>query len=110
MELYFELNNAQYMELEGLAYHIADLRYTQERFSRAEHYESDLKSIQQTISFAFEQLDKLQVPFWVQNHVIIWAEEWRNLLRADFAEALKAHNIIINKHILQQLTEEDIDT
>lgn len=89
----YTLNQDQYSALSGLAYWIADLHYMRERFGDDE---PELSRVQKTIEKClFPQLDKLQVPFWVQNAVICWAENWRNTKRQYLAEFLKSKNIFI---------------
>ena len=65
-----------YNTLSGLAYRIADNQYMIERYgtegSAIERAQNNL-----TILDLFDDLDKKSVPFWVQNTVICWAENWR---------------------------------
>lgn len=67
-------NQAQKNEIEALAYHIADLSYMRERQGNDW---PEISRTKKTISLCFEILDKLGVPFWVQNSVICYAEDWR---------------------------------
>lgn len=86
----YTLNKQQYSELEGLAYHIADLNYMRE----CGENNAELELKRKTISFAFNQLDKSGVPFWVQNTVICWAEEWRNHLNEYLWQALARRGVV----------------
>lgn len=62
-------------ELCSLAYWIADKSYCEERYgATVDGTERAHKTITQCI---FPALDRLKVPFWVQNRVIVWAEDWR---------------------------------
>lgn len=65
-----------YNALSGLAYRIADNQYMIERYGTEE---SAIERAQNnlTILDLFDSLDKKNVPFWVQNTVICWAENWR---------------------------------
>lgn len=72
--LSFTCNRQQRNALEGLAYHIADNAYIKERYG---DQEPELKGVHETICSLFDELDKLQVPFWVQNSVVAFAENWR---------------------------------
>lgn len=72
--LSFTCTRQQRNALEGLAYHIADSAYIKERYGANE---PELKGVHETISSLFNELDKLHVPFWVQNSVIAFAENWR---------------------------------
>ena len=55
----YTLNKQQYSELEGLAYHIADLNYMQE----CGENNAELELKRKTISLAFNQLDNPAFPF-----------------------------------------------
>lgn len=72
--LSFTCNRQQRNALEGLAYHIADSAYIKDRYGENE---PELKGVHETISSLFAELDQLHVPFWVQNSVIAFAENWR---------------------------------
>lgn len=82
----------QSLALEGLAYHIADLEYMKERFGRDD---AELSGIRKTISLCFDQLDRLQVPFWVQNSVIAFASDWRRYKSVYMRPWLESHRNIL---------------
>lgn len=65
-------------ELEGLAYWIANYYYTKERFPDDEE---ELERIDKTLEFIAEKLDSLEVPFWLQNAVACFAENWRDYVQ-----------------------------
>lgn len=91
--LEFHATRDQCAELEGLAHWHAELCYCYERFP------DDGGAIQQarrTISLLFDVLDAHGVPFWVQNNVLTWSEEWRNLKREDIGTAMRRKNIFLN--------------
>ena len=89
----FTLNRIQFSALEGLAYWVADLHYMRERFGDDE---PELKRARATIEkCCFPELDRLQVPFWVQNSVVVWAENWRNTKTEYFTDFLKRKNIFV---------------
>ena len=89
----FTLNRIQFSALEGLSYWVANLHYMRERFGDDE---PELKRARATIEKClFPQLDRLQVPFWVQITVIVWAENWRNTKKQYLTEFLKSKNIFI---------------
>lgn len=88
----YTLNREQYNALDGLAYWVADLHYMRERFGDDE---PELKRARATIESCFPELDRLNVPFWVQNSVIVWAENWRNTKQQYFTEFLKSKNIFV---------------
>jgi len=74
MEFYY--TSEQYNALSGLAYRIADNAYMIERYGR-DGASIELEENKKTISGLFDTLDRLTVPFWVQNAVIAFAEDWR---------------------------------
>ena len=90
--LTFEYNQEQKNALEGLAYRIADNSYMIERYGR-EDAAPELQQNHKTISGLFDKLDALKVPFWVQNAVIFWAENWRRYKTEYFTDAMKTKGI-----------------
>lgn len=90
--LHFTANREQRLALEGLAYWIADYSYIKERYG---YDDPELEVVHKTITQAFNELDKIGVPFWVQNHVIYWANDWRNIKSQYLSYAMKKYNIIL---------------
>ena len=91
--LFFKATQKQKQALEGLAYWIADVNYIKERFGSDD---PELKKCDDTIQLCiFPELDALHVPFWVQNIVISWAENWRQYKEYYFSDAMKKYNIIL---------------
>ena len=74
--LRFECTQEIYNALQGLAYRIADNQYMIERYGR-EDCSIELGQNHKTIISLFDDLDRLAVPYWVQNAVMCWAEDWR---------------------------------
>ena len=65
-------------------------------FYMTEHLDADdLRRSDDTIRLHFELLDRLGVPFWVQNSAIAWASDWRNTRRQSIRSAMAARNIIM---------------
>ena len=91
-KLYFKATKEQRNALEGLAYRIADSAYMRERFGNDE---PELKKNEKTISGLFDLLDRLGVPFWVQNSVICFSENWRKYVQFGIFEPMKKKNIIL---------------
>lgn len=88
----FICNKKQAKQLDGLAFWIAEQAIARERFP------DDTRNISRcaaSISLALDQLDRLAVPFLVQNAVINWAETWRNISSHDLKQAMAARNIIM---------------
>ena len=92
MKVEYTLNNEQYKEILGLAYWIADLHYIRERHGADD---PECEVCRKTIDFIFTELDRLNVPFWVQNTVICWAENWRNYADNHTIDFLKTRNIFV---------------
>lgn len=94
-KLEMNLTKDQYNALEGLAYWIADLHYMRERYGDKE---PELDRARKTIELCcFPKLDALKVPFWVQNSVICWAENWRAYKDTYFYNFLESKNIHIDR-------------
>lgn len=74
-ELYFKAENREQRNaLEGLAYHVADVNYIIERYGAGD---PEYNTAHQNVLCSFATLDRLGVPFWVQNSVVAFAENWR---------------------------------
>lgn len=74
-KLYFKVKNTQQRnELEGLAYWVADVNYIIERYGAND---PEYTRANKSVLLCFENLDRLGVPFWVQNSVVCFAENWR---------------------------------
>ena len=90
--LKFTGNREQKNALEGLAYRIADNSYMIEMYGK-ENAKTELQENHKTIIGLFEKLDQLQVPFWVQNTVIFYFEDWRKYKTEYFTAAMEKKNI-----------------
>jgi len=90
-ELKFTATHEQTKELEGLAYWIADYNYISERYGQED---PEIKRTEKTINLVFDNLDRLGVPFWVQNTVIAFSENWRRYKEIYMSDYLKTKNII----------------
>lgn len=73
--LSFKANKEQARELRSLGYWISESAYLRERCGGDDTVEA--KRVSDTIHFIFDRLDALGVPFWVQNAVVNFAENWR---------------------------------
>lgn len=68
------MTREQRQKLHSLAYWIAEAAYTRERHPE----DTDtLNRAEKTIKALFDELDKLQVPFTIQNQVIEFSRNWR---------------------------------
>lgn len=83
---------AQRAELESLAYWIADRAWIRER-GKLDEYED--RRTDTTIRAIFDQLDRLGVPYWVQNATLHWAEDWRRTMCEDLRDAMRTRSIIL---------------
>lgn len=91
MNLNFSCSSEQRNALLGLAYWIADARYIEERYGSLDpEYSVCDKTLKQCV---FPHLDRLQVPFWVQNTVIAFSDDWRRYISEYLSDYLKKRNI-----------------
>lgn len=88
----FAATREQRDELEGLAYWIADRAWSRERGELDEYEDSRTDN---TIRAIFDALDRLAVPYWVQNAVCCWAEDWRHTMRENLRDAMRAEQITL---------------
>ena len=91
-KLYFKVSNLQQRNaLQGLAYHVADVNYIKEKYGASD---PEYSKADKNVLLTFETLDQLGVPFWVQNSVICFAENWRRY-KSEYLEdwLLKNRNI-----------------
>lgn len=88
----YQLNMKQYRALQGLAYWVADINYIRERYGKDD---PECTICDKTIKLTFDQLDKMQVPYWVQNAVICFAEDWRKYKQTYFQGFLASRNITV---------------
>lgn len=88
----FSATREQRDELEGLAYWIADRAWSRERGELDEYEDSRTDN---TIRAIFDALDRLSVPYWVQNAVCCWAENWRRAMKENLRDAMRAKQIVL---------------
>lgn len=87
----YEVNRKAEDELAGLMYWRANLAYTVERYPKDA---DEIMHCRKSVETSFDALDKLGVPFWVQNAAVCWAENWRNYVQRDFWNDMTARGII----------------
>lgn len=70
----FTATREQSTTLAALAYHVADYYHISEQYgsSDPEAHKADVN-----VKATFRDLDKLEVPFWVQNTIVAFATDWR---------------------------------
>lgn len=88
----FAATREQRDELEGLSYWIADRAWSRERGELDEYEDSRTDN---TIRAIFDALDRLAVPYWVQNAVCRWAEDWRRTMKENLRNAMRAEQITL---------------
>lgn len=88
----FAATREQRDNLEGLAYWVSDRAWSRERGELDEHEDHRTDT---TIRAIFDALDRLGVPYWVQNAVCRWAEDWRRTMQEDFRDAMRARQIAL---------------
>ena len=76
-----DLNTEQRKELDYLARWRADLAYITERWGKDD---PETQVSRGCIEFSFRMLDRLQVPYWLQNVALAYGEDWRNRQRESF--------------------------
>ena len=84
-EITFDLNTQLRRELDYLARWRADLAYITERWGKGD---PEAQVSRGSIEFAFTVLDRLNVPFWLQNAALAYGEDWRNRQRESFEHYL----------------------
>jgi hypothetical protein len=90
--LKYELSQVQFDELLSLKFWLVEKAWLRER---EPNNIADITKAHRTILFVFEKLDRLQVPFWVQNCVLNLQDDWRKLSAANLAIYLQKFNITI---------------
>lgn len=91
--LEFTATKEQADELEGLGYMVAEKYRIIERYGVDD---VDAARMHENILYLFSRLDALCVPFWVQNSVVAWGENWRNSRRGYLWQAMAKKNIFLN--------------
>lgn len=90
--LQFNANQKQRKALEGLAYWIADRAYIAERYGNDD---PEITTCAETIKSIFDECDRLAIPYWVQNAVIIFAENWRHYKTEYLDNVMKSRKIYL---------------
>lgn len=85
-DITFDLNMQQRRELDYLARWRADLAYITERWGKDD---PETQVSRGCIEFAFTVLDRLHVPFWLQNAALAYGEDWRNRQHESFEHYLR---------------------
>ena len=94
-ELRVELDRRAKNELDALVYWHSDLSYCKERWPEDQN---ELSRHDKTIKSIFNALDRLNIPFWLQNAALYYSEEWRNAYKCDFWEWLaKQHGYTVTR-------------
>ena len=78
--------------LEALAYWVADVHYIIERFG---YDEPERERAHKTVLMWFDELDKLQTPFSIQNMICCHFDDWRNYKRTTTRAFLESRNVEI---------------
>lgn len=75
------INDRQLIVLKGIAYRIADIHFLKERYGDDAKHEIEVS--RKTLTSLFAEADKENIPFFVQNTVLCFFENWRNYLNTD---------------------------
>lgn len=90
---HFEATKEQTSSLEALAYWVADESYIRERFGTKD---PEIEICKRTISeCVFPECDRLKIPYWVQNCVICFAENWRAYQSFYLKNAMESKGIVL---------------
>lgn len=91
-KLYFKAENIEQRNaIEGLAYWVANVNYIKERYG---YNDPEFDRADKSVHLCFDTLDRLGVPFWVQNSVICFAENWRQ-----YKQCYLYHWLLDNRNI-----------
>lgn len=89
----YALNKDQFNALEGLCYWIANLSITLERYPDDKH---EIKRCRDTIEKScFPACDALNIPFYIQNSAVFFADDWKRYKTDYLQDYLKTRNIIV---------------
>ena len=91
-----ELDRRAKNELDALVFWHSDLYYCKEK---SPEDQNELSRHDKTIKSIFNALDRLNVPFWLQNAALQYSENWRNgYYYSDFWEWLaKQHGYTVTR-------------
>ena len=87
----YTINQAQYNTLSGLRHWMAVKAKMIERYPDV--YETDADNIHKTITFLFKEADQQLIPFWVQNIVCYYQDDWRHTLDHYLYQDLERHGV-----------------
>ena len=74
----YNITQKQYDTLLGLRHWLANKAYMIERYPA--DYEKERERIHKTIVCCFNEADQLHIPFWVQNIICGYQDNWRHTL------------------------------
>ena len=89
--LHYEINQKQYDILLGLRHWFAVKAKMQER--NPADLKRDGDNIHKTICSLFNEADALNIPFWVQNTVCAYQDDWRHISTTYLYQDLEKNNI-----------------
>jgi len=84
------ISKEQLKALEALAYWVADVHYIIERYG---FEDPERERAHKTVLMWFDELDKLQTPFSIQNNVICYFENWRHYKETTTRAFLETQNV-----------------
>ena len=89
--LSFSISQKQYDILLGLRFNMAVKAKLMERYP--EEYEQERESIHKTICGLFDEADREKIPFWVQNIVCAYQDNWRHTKETYLYQDLEKRNV-----------------
>lgn len=86
------ITHEQYKKLDALAFWVQELTWTKEHEPNDSEF---ITKAHKTISFIFEQLDKLKTPFMAQNITVSIGEDWTRYSSDHFSFLLRDAGILV---------------
>ena len=87
----FSVNQKQYDILSGLRHFMAVKAKMIERYP--EDYKNEADKIHKSICLLFDEADKNKIPFWVQNIVCYYQDDWRHTKRTYLYQDLEKRGV-----------------
>lgn len=95
-KLKFKANIKQSDILHGIAFRNADIWFMHEYYQddkKNPDYINAIEENRRTMHSLFDEADKAGIPFWVQNHALSFAEDWRRYKGTYGSSYLRQFNI-----------------
>lgn len=90
----YTITQEQYNTLLGLRHWMALKAKLKERYP--DDYKAEADRIHKTITFLFDEADKKAIPFWVQNIVCYYQDDWRHSIDHYLYQDLESRGVDCN--------------